>query len=115
MPTLGFVYSPMTTVFTTRGRRAYRFVVLFSFSKAVGMKQATLYGYVKKLGAEREENLPQKRGADAISYDDSLKTNEKSKLADGFHKVGLGIETWPTTGLDENPVAGPLLLGGGRG
>lgn len=88
----------MTTVFTTRVRRAYRLVVLFSFSKAVRMKQATLNGYVKKLGAEREKNLPQKRGAGAISYDDSLKTNEKSKLADGFHKVGLGIGTWPTPG-----------------
>lgn len=72
--------------------------MLFSFSKAVGMKQATRYGYDKKPGAEREENFLQKRGADAISYDDSLKTYEKSKLADGFHKVGLGIGTWPTPG-----------------
>ena len=78
------------------------------------MKQATLYGYVKKPGAEKQENLQQKQGAGAISYDDSLKTNEKSKLADGFYKVGLGIGTWPAPGLDKNLVAGYLLLGGGR-
>lgn len=64
-----------------------------------GMKQGTLYGYVKKPGAERQENLQQKRGADAISYDDSLKPNKKAKLADGVHKkVGLGIGTWPSPG-----------------
>lgn len=39
------------------------------------MKQATLDGYVKKPGAEKQKNLQQKRGADPISYDDSLKTN----------------------------------------
>lgn len=64
-----------------------------------GMKQGTLYGYVKKPGFERPENLQQKRGADAISYDDSMKTNKKIKLADGFpKKVGLGIGTWPSPG-----------------
>lgn len=64
-----------------------------------GMKQGTLYGYVKKPGVERQENLQLKRGADVISYDDSLKTNKKAKLADDFHqKVGLGIGTWPSPG-----------------
>lgn len=64
-----------------------------------GMKQGTLYGYVKKPGSERQENLHQKRGADAISYDESLKTNKKAKLSDGVHKkVGLGIGTWPSPG-----------------
>lgn len=64
-----------------------------------GMKQGTLYGYVKKPGVERQENLQQKRGADAISYDDSLKPNKMVKLTDGFpKKVGLGIGTWPSPG-----------------
>ena len=61
------------------------------------LKQAKIYGQVKKVGLETSESH-HKRGSDVNTYDEIVRSNKKARMGDVFSdRVGLGIANWSSS------------------